>query len=71
MEEAIIDAGLHRLTMHGLRHSCASLLVSEGVSIAAVSAYLGHENVEETLNTYSHLMPNDTDRMRRLLSGIN
>lgn len=70
MEEAIIDAGLPRLTMHGLRHSCASLLVSEGVSIAAVSAYLGHENVQETLNTYSHLMPNDTDRMRRLLSGI-
>lgn len=71
MESAILDAKLPRLTMHGLRHSCASLLISEGVSVVAVSEFLGHENVEETLNTYAHLMPKDNDRMRALLTGIS
>lgn len=50
------------LTFHEFRHSHASLLISKGISIVTVSKRLGHTNIEETLNTYSHLMPNDEDK---------
>jgi integrase len=48
---------------HDLRHHCASVLISAGCSIRAVSGFLGHKNAAETLNTYSHLMPSDSDRI--------
>ena len=49
--------------IHDLRHSCASLLISQGNSIKAVSAHLGHSNTEQTLNTYAHLFPQDTEKI--------
>ena len=48
---------------HDLRHHCASVLISAGCSIRAVSGFLGHKNASETLDTYSHLMPSDTHRI--------
>lgn len=48
---------------HEFRHSHASLLISNGASIVLVSKRLGHASVEETLNTYSHLMPNDEEKV--------
>lgn len=59
---AIEASGVKKIRIHDLRHSCASLLISKGVSIVAVSKRLGHSTVEQTLNTYSHMMPDD-DRM--------
>lgn len=53
---------LPRLTFHEFRHSHASLLISNGISIVTVSKRLGHANINETLNTYSHLMKNDEDK---------
>ena len=49
---------------HDLRHHCASVLISSGVSIKAVQRFLGHKNASETLDTYGHLMPGDDDRLR-------
>lgn len=48
---------------HDLRHHAASLLISAGCSPRAVASFLGHKNATETLNTYSHLWPNDEDRI--------
>lgn len=48
-----------KIRIHDFRHSFASLLIHRGVSIVAVSKTLGHSSVEETLNTYSHMMPDD------------
>lgn len=45
-------AGVKRIRVHDLRHSCASLLIHSGVTIVAVSRRLGHTNIEQTLNTY-------------------
>ena len=47
-----------------LRHHCASVLISSGVSIKSVQRFLGHKNASETLDTYGHLMPGDDDRLR-------
>ena len=56
---AIEAAKVKKIRIHDLRHSCASLLISKGVSIVAVSKRLGHSTVEQTLNTYAHMMPDD------------
>lgn len=47
---------------HELRHHYASLLIASGCSVVVVQRRLGHANAEETLNTYSHLWPDDDQR---------
>ena len=54
------------LTYHHLRHSFATLLLSEGVSIAAVADLLGNTQ-KIVLSTYSHALPNDRERALRIL----
>lgn len=49
------NAGIKRIRIHDLRHSHASVLINMGVSILLISERLGHENIETTLRTYSHL----------------
>ena len=63
-------AGVKKIRIHDLRHSCASLLISKGVSIVAVSRQLGHSNIEQTLNTYSHLMPDDKSKITAELEAV-
>lgn len=62
MEHEIIRgikaSGVKRIRLHGLRHSHASLLVELGFTPLAIAERLGHEKIEITLNTYSHLYPN-------------
>lgn len=50
-------AGLPRLRFHSLRHSCASLLLSQHVPARAVMELLGHSEIRLTMDTYSHVMP--------------
>ena len=52
-------AGLPLIRIHDLRHCHASMLISSGVPITAVSKRLGHATVKQTLETYSHMMPSD------------
>ena len=51
-------AGVKRIRIHDLRHSHASLLINKGKNILIVSKRLGHGDITQTLNTYSHLFPN-------------
>ena len=52
---AVAEAGLPKATcVHTLRHSYATHLLEEGVSIRLISAYLGHASLETTL-IYTHL----------------
>ncbi len=48
-------SGFPTLRFHDLRHTHASLLLSQGVHIKAVSERLGHAGIQITLDTYSHL----------------
>jgi len=63
-------AGVKKIRLHDFRHSCASLLISKGVSIVAVSKRLGHTNIEQTLNTYSHMMPSDEEKINDIFDGM-
>ena len=62
MEHEIVrgikETGVKRVRIHDLRHSHASLLVELGFQPLAIAERLGHEKIETTLNTYSHLYPN-------------
>lgn len=69
-KKTIEKAEIKPIRIHDLRHSCASLLISKGVSIVGVSRHLGHTDVEQTLNTYSHLMPDDKQRIATELENI-
>ncbi|WP_437341872.1 tyrosine-type recombinase/integrase [Cytobacillus gottheilii] len=46
---------LHRITIHGLRHTHASLLFEAGASIKEVQERLGHSDIQMTMNIYTHV----------------
>ena len=50
-------AGLPAIRIHDLRHSCATLLLAQGVDARTIMETLGHSQVSLTLNTYSHVLP--------------
>jgi integrase len=55
-------AGLpHSFRFHDLRHTCATLLLRQGVNPKFVQELLGHRDVSLTLNTYSHVLPDMGD----------
>jgi integrase len=58
---AIGSLGLDGITIHNLRHTCASLLIQQGTQITTVSRILGHSTVTQTLNTYGHYYQNDVE----------
>jgi len=47
--------GFRRMRFHDLRHSCASLLLANGVSLKQIQDWLGHCDFAITANTYAHL----------------
>jgi integrase len=51
-------ANVKKIRVHDLRHSHASMLINMDVNVLTISERLGHEKVDTTWNTYSHLYPN-------------
>ena len=47
--------GLRKIRYHDLRHSCASLLYANGVSLKEIQEWLGHSDIATTSNIYTHL----------------
>jgi len=66
--------GIPTITIHGLRHTHASLLLFGGVSIASVAKRLGHSSMNTTEKTYLHIIQElenkDIDLVMRSLSGL-
>ena len=68
------QAGVPVITIHGLRHTHASLLLFAGVSIASVSRRLGHASMTTTQETYLHIIRElenqDVDIVMRSLAAL-
>lgn len=69
------DTNIPVISVHGLRHTHASLLLFAGVSIASVARRLGHASMTTTQKTYLHIIQElenkDVDLVMRSLSGLN
>lgn len=63
-------AGLPHIRVHDYRHTHASFLVNEGINIQEIARRLGHSNVQETWNTYSHLYPREEERAISFLNRM-
>lgn len=63
-------SGVKKIRLHDLRHSHASLLIEMGFSPLLIADRLGHENVETTLNTYSHLWPHKQEEVADKLQAL-
>nr|WP_308463931.1 tyrosine-type recombinase/integrase [Clostridium felsineum] len=58
------------MRIHDLRHSHASLLIELGFTPLIISERLGHEKVQTTLDTYSHLYPNKQNTLANKLDNL-
>ena len=47
--------GLRKIKFHDIRHSCASLLLKNGVNPKLIQEWLGHSDISTTMNIYAHL----------------
>lgn len=65
------EADIKKIRIHDLRHSHASLLISNGVPITVVQNRLGHSDSSMTLKIYSHMFPSDEDKAIKVINTIN
>lgn len=74
LERMCCRAGINIISWHGLRHTHASLLVANRVSIQSVAKRLGHANTETTQRVYIHLLDElrleDDQKIVNIMSAI-
>ncbi|MEY9969063.1 integrase [Streptacidiphilus sp. MAP12-16] len=63
------EAGVPRIGLHDVRHTAATIMISEGVSLAVVSKALRHSTLSTTINIYGHLLKHAADDAVNALSG--
>ena len=75
LEKYCYKLDIPTIPVHGLRHTHASLLLYEGVSVASVAKRLGHANTTTTQETYIHIIEElenkDNDKVLHHLSQLN
>ena len=68
----IKESGVKRIRLHDLRHSHASVLISQlGAQPKLVADRLGHEKIQTTLDTYTHLFPNQNMELADMLDDLD
>ncbi|MEV7805343.1 tyrosine-type recombinase/integrase [Microbispora sp. NPDC088329] len=48
---------MRRVRLHELRHTCATILLAQGVDTRIITEILGHSTIVLTMNTYAHVLP--------------
>jgi integrase len=69
-QRMLSEAGISRRRFHDLRHSCATVLLAQGVPARVVMAILGHSQISVTMNTYSHVLPEMQRGAAELMEGF-
>ena len=62
--------GLRRMRFHDLRHSCASLLLSNGISMKQIQIWLGHSTFSTTADIYAHLDYSAQETSANAMNGM-
>lgn len=63
-------AGLPRIRFHDLRHTAASLMLSNGIPVNVVSNRLGHSQPSTTLDIYAHLFSETQAEAARIIDDL-
>ena len=75
LRRVLTDLGIETITSHGLRHTHASYLIYEKVSLDYVSERLGHIDIDTTRKTYVHLLKEmrneEEENTLRVLNALN
>lgn len=71
--QALLEkAGLPHIRFHDLRHSAATLLLSQGVHPKVVQELLGHSTISMTMDVYSHVLPSiHQEAIQKLNDALN
>ena len=64
------EAAMRKIRFHDLRHSCASLLFANGVSLREIQEWLGHSDISTTSNIYTHLDFNSKVASANAILGV-
>ncbi len=76
-EKATRQYGRPEITLHKLRHSCASMAINRGWDVKQLQYWLGHSDIQTTLNIYAHYdrqrledVGNDMNQMSQKVAGL-
>lgn len=69
-KKKLVDNGLRGIRYHDLRHSCATLLLSQDVSLKDIQEWLGHEDVSTTAKIYAHYDYRKKEKTAGIISEI-
>ncbi|WP_440894930.1 tyrosine-type recombinase/integrase [Amphibacillus sp. Q70] len=69
-KEIINKHNLPTMPFHGLRHTCASYMVSKGINFKIIQEQLGHSDIKMTLDRYSHLTKKDKREAINVFNAI-
>jgi integrase len=67
---ALTKAGLPSVRFHDLRHSCATFLLAQGMTLEDVKQQLGHSSITLTSNTYSHVLEGRQRERARVMDAV-
>jgi integrase len=70
LEACLKAAKLHQRRFHDLRHTFASLLIRQNVSLAYIKEQMGHSSIKVTVDIYGHLQPGAGREAMNLLPGL-
>ena len=70
LHRLLAAAGLPLCRFHDLRHSCASILIAQGVQLAEISQLLGQSALRFTAHTYGHLQQQTAARAAQHLDRV-
>ena len=62
-------AGLERIRVYDLRHTCAAVLINEGAHPEHIKRHLGHSSITVTMDTYGHLYPDAEEALSERLDA--
>lgn len=67
VKKLCIKLSFQHITVHGLRHMCATILLEQGATLAKIAAYLGHTSIHTTFEYYCEVM----DEKEKILAFMN
>ncbi|BDP91856.1 hypothetical protein EfmGK923_20290 [Enterococcus faecium] len=71
LRKKLKELGIEKqFTLHGLRHTHASILLYQGVNILSVSKRLGHSSLETTMSTYLHIVRELEDQDKEKINTV-